>query len=103
MEVNVENIKKLGFNYVCHDEDNDSDYSLNKPSKTRKGWIDLIVWHPKTKEIIVSEHTLKLSEAHQSGKINSKNITRYIKQKFRLSDVTDMGLLVEMLKAHNVL
>lgn len=102
MEISLENIEKLGYRYVCHDEDNDSDYSLNKPSKTRKGWVDLIVWHPKTKEIIVSEHSLKLSEAHQSGKITNKNVSRYIKQKFRYSDIS-MEVLVELLKGHNVI
>ena len=102
MDINVENIEKLGYWLVCHDSDNDSDYSLNKPSKTRKGWVDLIVWHPKTKEVIVSEHTRKLGEVIENGKIYG-NVGRYIKQKFKLSDVTDMDVLIEMLKFHKII
>ncbi len=55
-------IESLGFKFICKNEENDSDYSLNKPS-SKKGWCYLIVWHPKDNHIIISHHLM------------SKNIT----------------------------
>lgn len=50
-------IESMGFKFICKNEENDSDYSLNKPS-TKKGWCYLIVWHPKENHIIISHHLM---------------------------------------------
>ena len=68
MKITKENIEKLGFKFKVKDEDSESDYTFNKPSG-KDGWIDLLVWHPETNNVILSQHTHKLFDVMNRGRL----------------------------------
>jgi len=84
------------------DEQDDCDYTFNKPSN-RKGWIDLLVWHPQTNNIILSQHTPELSEVMSRGRVYpGTKMEDYIVSLFDLNFIS-MSQLVEKLKEFDII
>lgn len=102
MKITQENIEKLGFEFKLKDEKDNCDYTFNKPSN-RKGWIDLLVWHPETDNVILSQHTYKLSDIYNRGRLfPGTKMEDYIVSLFDLN-FTSMGQLVDKLKELDII
>jgi hypothetical protein len=102
MKITQQNIEKLGFEFKLKDEQDDCDYTFNKPSN-REGWIDLLVWHPETNNVILSQHTYKLSDIYNRGRLYpGTKMEDYIVSLFNL-DFTSMGQLVDKLKEFDII
>ncbi len=101
MKITKKNIEKLGFTFKLKDEETNSDYTFNKPSD-KEGWIDLLVWHPETNNIILSQHTHKLFDLNKTGLNHSTNIEDYITRLFDLNFVS-MSQLENKLKDLNII
>ena len=102
MKITKENIENLGFKFRLYDEEGDCDYTFNKPS-AKEGWIDLLVWQPHTNTITLSQHTPKLSEIYNRGKLypNTK-MSDYIVSLFDLNFIS-MSQLMEKLKEFDII
>ena len=88
MKITKENIEKLGFTFKVKDEDSESDYTFNKPSN-REGWIDMLVWHPQTNNIILSQHTHKLFDVMNRGRLYPKTtMSDYLVNLFDLNFIS---------------
>jgi hypothetical protein len=102
MKITQENIEKLGFEFKLKSDEGDCDYTFNKPSN-RKGWIDLLVWHPETDNVILSQHTYKLSDIYNRGRLfPGTKMEDYIVSLFDLN-FTSMGQLVDKLKELDII
>ena len=102
MKITKENIEALGFNFKVKDDAADSDYTFNKPSN-RIGWIDMLVWHPESNEVFLSQHTPELFEVTKRGIVYpNTNINDYIVKIFE-SSFNNMNELVAKLKENNII
>ena len=102
MKITQKNIEKLGFTFKLKSEEDECDYTFNKPSN-RKGWIDCLVWHPKTNNIILSQHTPELWEVYSRGRLYpNTNISDYLVNLFDLNFIS-MNQLTEKLKSLNII
>jgi hypothetical protein len=101
MKITKKNIEKLGFTFKLKDEETNSDYTFNKPSD-KEGWIDLLVWHPETNNIILSQHTHKLFDLYNAGLNHNAKIEDYIIRLFDLNFIS-MSQLEDKLKDLNII
>ena len=97
MKITKENIEELGFTFKLKSMEDNCDYTFNKPS-SREGWIDLLVWHPETNNVILSQHTHKLFDVMNRGRLfpNTK-MSDYLVNLFDLNFIS-MNQLVDKLK-----
>jgi len=102
MKITQENIEKLGFEFKLKSDEGDCDYTFNKPSG-KEGWIDLLVWHPETNNVILSQHTHKLFDVMSRGRLfPGTKMEDYIVSLFDLN-FTSMGQLVDKLKELDII
>jgi hypothetical protein len=95
-------IESLGFNFICKDDDNDSDYSFSKTSK-KNGWVDLLVWQPRENNITISTHVEDIRDYF--GEDRTKyidKISKIIKQKFN-GEILETDVLKKLCKDLKVL